>query len=250
MQEIAPGFFNIRAPFRLYGIFDVGSHMSIMRLNNGKFLVVDTCHVSSQVKSQIDVLTNNGMDIEAVIATHNYHTIFFPAFYKLYPHCKYYGTPRHLKIQPEIPWSDQLYSQESLNQFSQLGVEMRIPDGSDYISPLPDNHFNNVFVFHKASKTIHNDDTFMLFPPSFFYKLIRLPTIMIHPSLTTTGLYPTKEAPWEFKSWVLKLCKDWDFENLCSAHNGVKVGGAKELVLDCLQRNEETFKKISDSNSV
>jgi len=41
IQEIGPGFFNIRAPFLvLLGAADVGAHMSLIRLKTGKFIVL------------------------------------------------------------------------------------------------------------------------------------------------------------------------------------------------------------------
>ena len=39
-------------------------------------------------------------------------------------------------------------------------LDFRIPAGAEYVLPLParSNHLSNVFVLHKQSKTIHNDD--------------------------------------------------------------------------------------------
>ena len=66
MQEIGDGFWSIRSSFRvLFGLIDVGTHMSIARLGNGNFLVIDTVHITPELKSEIDHLTNNGEKIEA-----------------------------------------------------------------------------------------------------------------------------------------------------------------------------------------
>jgi hypothetical protein len=41
IQEIGPGFYNVRAPFLvLLGTVDVGAHMSFVRLKDGKFLAL------------------------------------------------------------------------------------------------------------------------------------------------------------------------------------------------------------------
>jgi hypothetical protein len=43
---------------------------------------------------------------------------------------------------------------------------MRIPDGTEFTNPNDNNRFSSVFVFHKQSKTIHDDDTLMYFDPN------------------------------------------------------------------------------------
>jgi hypothetical protein len=73
-------------------------------------------------------LTENGTKIEAVLATHPFHTLAFPAFHKSYPALKYYGTPRHLKNQPEIGWVGDLNDCKTRALWSPE-VEMRIPAG-------------------------------------------------------------------------------------------------------------------------
>jgi len=57
------------------------------------------------VKRDIDKLTDNGGKLESVIATHSFHTLAYPEFYKAYPSAKYYGCPRHILKFPEIPWA-------------------------------------------------------------------------------------------------------------------------------------------------
>jgi hypothetical protein len=70
-----------------------------------------------------------------------------------------------------------------------------------------------------------------------------------HPSLKAGGLHPTAEAPFQFRDWVLGILKDWDIENCCAAHFGVKVGNAKQLIKECVEEAEDTFKKMSDKSS-
>jgi hypothetical protein len=47
-----------------------------------------------------------------------------------------------------------------------------------------------------------------------------------HPSLLKEGLQPTREAPLAFVAWVEALLREWDFDNICTAHIGNKVGWA------------------------
>lgn len=59
--------------------------MSVIKLASGKFLIIDTVPLEEEHKAALDALTENGALIEAVVATHPFHTLAFPAFYKAYP---------------------------------------------------------------------------------------------------------------------------------------------------------------------
>jgi len=234
---IGPGFWNVRSPFIINGL-DIGTQMSLIRLNSGKFLILDTVDVDKNLKAEIDSLTKNGTLIAAVIATHPFHTIFFPAFYKLYPKVPYYGTPRHLRIQPQIPWAGSMY--DCVNRERWLPeVHMRIPLGAEFVDPQPEesNHFSGIHVFHPASKTIHVDDTIMVDEP--FSGMM-----LFHPTLVFGGLYHIPEAPTAFKHWVSKFIKEWDFDNICAAHDGVKLKGAKKQLQNLLFYTEPVFEGL------
>lgn len=129
LHQIGPGFWNVRTSFKLFRIFDIGTHMSVIQLRSGNFLVIDTVEINDELKKELDDLTNNGTKIEAVVAVHPFHTLAFPGFYKLYPNAKYYGTPRHLRKLKDIEWAGQLDNcKESLSKW-EPEVELRIPAG-------------------------------------------------------------------------------------------------------------------------
>ena len=102
--------------------------MSIARLSNGKYLIIDTIPLTDQIKSEIDELTENGNKIEAVLATHPFHTLAFPAFHNAYPNVPYYGTPRHIRKLQNISWAGDL-NECSIRDKWKPEVEMRIPAG-------------------------------------------------------------------------------------------------------------------------
>lgn len=106
--------------------------MSLIQLQNGNFLVIDTVALNDQLKSELDELTSNGTKIEAVVAVHPFHTLAYSAFYKMYPNAKYYGTPRHLRKLTEIKWTGQLDEADNKALLSQWApeVDLRIPAGN------------------------------------------------------------------------------------------------------------------------
>jgi CxxC motif-containing protein len=140
IREIAPGFYNLRTNFKvLVGILNIGTHMSFLKLSNGKFLVIDTVPLDDEgvIKKEIDELTNNGQDMEAVVACHPFHTLAFRGFYAAYPNVPYYGTPRHLRNIKDIPWVGDV--QTVLDKWAPE-VQMRIPAGAEFVAPQPESY--------------------------------------------------------------------------------------------------------------
>ena len=127
--EVARDFWNLRVNFKMYaGLVDLGSHMSLIRLSSGKFIVIDTVVMTDQSRAAIDRLTDNGNQIEAVLGVHPFHTLAFPAFHQAYPKANYYGTPRHLRRLTQIPWCGTL-EDANVRKKWEPEVELRIPAG-------------------------------------------------------------------------------------------------------------------------
>jgi len=250
--EIGPGFWNLRASFTFaFGAIDIGTQMSFLRLNSGKFLVLDTCDVSASTKAEIDELTQNGTLIEAVVATHPYHTMYFTPFHKLYPSPKYYGTPRHIRNNKVVPWAGDINDETVRTQWESEGVEIRIPEGAEFIN-ANDSHFTSAFVFHRESRTLHDDDTIMFFEnPGFLLRLAGAKNggMDLHMTMLKDGLDPTAEAPMQFYNWMEKLLQDWDFDNIAAAHTGVKIGGAKHQLTEILAKYKPKLEELAKKNA-
>lgn len=130
---------------------------------------------------------------------------------------------------------------------------MRV-SGAEYFDPQPEdtNHFVSIFVYHRASRTLHVDDTLIYAEdPSWPIRLffgIEAGSLIFHPSMTNGGLHRTVEAPLQFRDWMKKMLEDWDFDNLCTAHIGVKNGGAHAAVSDLVNQSEKLFQELSERN--
>lgn len=227
--------------------------MSIVKLENGKFLFIDTIPLEETLKIEIDAITNNGELIEAIIATHPFHTIFFPDFYKAYPNAEYYGTPRHLRNFPGVPWKGDISTCENLNRWSPF-VQMRIPAGSEFNNPKPEafNHFSAVWVYVPSARALHVDDTVGYYSdPSVSLKIVGVKknTLQFHTSLEGPGLIHTPEAPQQFKAWLFAVIDEWDFDIICCAHKGNVLEGAKEMLTDCLNKAIPLLDKLSKDNA-
>uniref|UniRef100_A0AC34F7D6 Uncharacterized protein n=1 Tax=Panagrolaimus sp. ES5 TaxID=591445 RepID=A0AC34F7D6_9BILA len=73
-------------------------------------------------------------------------------------------------------------------------------------------------------------------------------TFAFHPSMKDDGLHPTAAAPYLFRDWMKNMLKDWKFDNICTAHIGVKLGGAHAEVTTLLEKAEPLFAKLSEEN--
>ncbi|PRP76281.1 hypothetical protein PROFUN_07803 [Planoprotostelium fungivorum] len=218
--RIGEGFWNIRGSYRYKGI------VNIARLQNGKFLLIDAVPLNDELKDELVRFTDNG---------------------NAAPH---YGTPRHLRRLTDIQWVGSLQSCEIRSKWSPE-IEMRIPAGAEFAEPLPErtNHFSCVFVYHRESKTIHEDDTIMVISdPGFFLRFLggmKPDSMTFHQSMCNVGLYPTPEAPYQFIDWLTALINDWDFDNVVGAHIGNKIGGAKEQLRAALEAARPQLERLS-----
>eukprot|EP01111_Echinosteliopsis_oligospora_P016558 TRINITY_DN692_c0_g1_i1.p1 TRINITY_DN692_c0_g1~~TRINITY_DN692_c0_g1_i1.p1 ORF type:complete len:284 (+),score=65.99 TRINITY_DN692_c0_g1_i1:30-881(+) len=249
LDPIGPNFWNARQSFYALKVVDIGTHMSVVQLDNGNFLVIDTIELQPLLKEQLDNLTHNGSLIEAVVATHPFHTTYFPAFYAAYPDVPFYGTPRHLRIEPSIPWAGNVTDPSVRTKWSE--VQMRIPTGAEFIDPQPEseNHFAGMFVFHNESHNIHIDDTIMVEPAnaSWIIKHEFFPNgpLAFHPTLKTVGICHFESAPGDFENFITGLINDWDFDNILGAHMGRFIGGAKEQLATLLKDTQPVFEELT-----
>eukprot|EP01034_Spumella_vulgaris_P025496 gene25496-31964_t len=175
--------------------------------------------------------------------------MYFAPFFKHYPNAKYYGTPRHIRNLKTIPWAGDVNDEEIRNKWESEGVSIRIPDGADFVNPDENNHFDSAFLFHRASRSIHVDDTLMFYSkPGFVLRCAGFHDGLLdfHPSTLKEGFLPSSEAPLQFEAWVERLLNDWDFDNIVAAHTGNKIGGAKEQLRETLARYKPKFAKLSE----
>ncbi|KAI9353903.1 hypothetical protein BDR26DRAFT_849427 [Obelidium mucronatum] len=253
IQEIGPGCFRLRMPFLFLGFIDVGTHMTFIKLNSGRFIALSAVTLDAEAKAEVDSLTQNGELIDSVVATNPFHTLAFPQFYQYYPKAKFYGTPRHIRRYPEIPWTGSV-AEEKVRKLWEPEVEMRIPAGCEFDAPVPEstNHFAGIIAFHRASKTIISDDAFKVETNPGFLERTFLGAshsrVTFHMTLVSQAIDKTPDSPKLFYDWVLQLVNDWDFENMTSSHGGVMIGGAKKGLVDCLERSKKDLSDFAVTN--
>lgn len=251
--QIADNFWNIRGSFKIAGLIDIGTQASLIRRENGKFVLLDSYTFKGAVLSELNELTNAGKDVEDVINLHPFHTIHVPWMHENFPHARHYGTARHLAKFPELEWQKARTEDAQLHTMFANDFDFSIPRGVDFISDDENVHFSSVLAFHRSSRTIHVDDTLMYIRLPLLMRFFGLTDVMsFHPTLAKV-LEKRQGAAQDFTQWAEDLAENWqDAENLCAAHTATLINqnenavSIHERLLKALGKVHSTLKAHQD----
>ena len=221
MIQVSEDFWNIRGSYKIGGVIDVGTQASLVRLAGGKFVFLDSYTLSGAVRREVDELTNGGEDVVAILNVHPFHTVHVRKMHEMYPNAALYGTARHLSRFADLPWAKARTEDSGLHEQFATDFEFSIPRGVDFISDDQNVHFSSVLVLHRASQTIHSDDTLMYLRLPGLLRLFGLgDSVGYHPTLAK-ALEQRAGAAGDFRDWANELNQNWkDAKNLCAAHTG------------------------------
>jgi hypothetical protein len=217
--RISDNFWNIRGSFKIAGVIDIGTQASLIRRKNGKFIFLDSYTLSGAARREIDELTNDGQDVEAVLNLHPFHTVHVKTMHERYPDARHYGTARHLEKFPELNWQKLRTEDSALHDKFASNFDFSVPQGVDFISANENVHFSSVLAYHRASKTLHVDDTLMYIRLPMLTRIFGLSdTLSFHLTLSK-ALEKRAGAARDFRAWAVEMASRWqDMENLCAAH--------------------------------
>ena len=216
---VGDGFWNFRGSFKIGGVIDVGTQSALVRLKSGRFVLLDSYALSRAARRLVSVQTDGGEQLEAVINLHPFHTLHVPAIYQWYPHVTHYGTERHHRMFPDLPWAETYSEDPALRERYCDDFDFTVPRGVDFISADESVHFSSVLAYHPASKTIYSDDTLIYLRLPQVARWLGLgDSVSFHPTLAK-ALEQRAGAAQEFRNWARELIDSWGAaENLCAAH--------------------------------
>lgn len=243
IYDLGAGFWNVQGSFHMAGIIDVGTQCSLVKLEAGRFIFLDSYTLTDDIRKQVMALTNGGKDVEAVLNVHPFHTVHCAQMTKDFPAATFYGSERHPKQVPEVNWADDLVESEAVaERYPEL--EFSISKGIYYISPNEKIHAGSLLVRHPASQSVHIDDTFMS-PPSKILKAV-LPEVMLHPT-TKQALKDEPNAGKIYCDWATELAHKWrDTANFCAAHSGMvkfEIGGFETALVAAIDKARPKLEK-------
>ena len=243
IYDLGSGFWNIRGSFRLGGVIDIGTQCSLIKLESGRFIFLDSYELTGAVRDEVMTLTNDGQDVEAVLNVHPFHTVSCAQMAKDFPQATFYGSSRHKEQVPEIEWSEDVVESEAVaKRYPEL--EFSLPKGIHYISPNDKIHAGSLLVYHPASRSLHVDDTFMS-PPTKILEAV-LPELLLHPT-TKLALKDEPNAGQQYCDWATQLAHEWrDTHNFCAAHSSLitfEVGGFEKALLKAIAKARPKLEK-------
>ncbi|AXK72179.1 hypothetical protein DWG18_07715 [Lysobacter sp. TY2-98] len=245
MQKFAENFWNLRGTYRVGGVLNIGTHMSLVRRDNGRFVVIDGCGLDDAQRDAVMALTSNGDQVDAVVHVHPFHTMYVDATHRLFPKAALHGTARHRRRAPSLPWSDvPIEDWGDDHPFADV-FDLSIPDGVNFVCLDERVHVASVLVRHRASGIIHVDDTLnVLAGQGALNKLLPQSSLRMHP-LLARALKPTAGAADAYAAWARGLATRWsDTRIVCAAHSAVRhlpAGGFTREVEAALGRVSRTL---------
>lgn len=252
MNPLAESFWNLRGDFKIAGVLNIGTHMSVVRRESGRFVVIDCCALQESQRNQLMALTSEGKEVDAVVHVHPFHTLHVEATHQLFPKATHYGTARHREKAPGLPWAGKPVETWGAKHPLDDVFEFSVPDGVQFVCPDERIHVASVLVRHLASGIVHVDDTFnVLAAPGKLGGLLPQSSLRMHPMLGK-ALKPEAGAADAYATWACQLAKRWAGTPIvCAAHSAVRrfepggfeheVRQALDKVAGTLSRHRERF---------
>ena len=247
MDKLAETFWNIRGTYRIAGVLNIGTHMSVVQRADGRFIVIDGCDLDDDERAQLMALTANGEKVAAVVHVHPFHTMHVEATHALFPLAPLHGTERHRRKFPALPWAGvPVESWGDDHPFADT-LELSVPDGVDFVCVDERVHVASVVVRDRASRVVHVDDTFnVMAAPGVLGSFVPASSLRMHPMLGR-ALKKQAGAADAYAAWARDLASRWaDTRTVCAAHSSVRElpeGGFGREVEAALERVSGTLDK-------
>lgn len=246
--EVDDGFWNLRGSFRVAGVVELGTHMSLVRRANGRYLALDACNLQPETRALLDEKTRGGEDLDAVLHLHPFHTLHVRALHQHYPRAKLYGTARHRTQLADLPWEAPQTEDRALHELFADDLDFAVPRGVDLVTPNPNVHFGSVLAIHRATQTLHVDDTLVFARLPGPLRLLGRDVTRFHPGLDRSLRREPGSAE-AFRGWARELiARAATVRNLCAAHTSTLLARANEgppiaeRIEDALRRTENTLR--------
>lgn len=221
LEEIADGLWTVRGSFRIGGVVDIGTQASLVRVAPGRFVFLDSYALEGAVLDEVMALTAGGTAVEAILNVHPFHTVHCAAMHAQFPAARLYGSARHKRKAPDLPWERALVEGPAAAKRYAGVFDFSVPAGVDYISANEAVHFSSVLVRHVPTATLHVDDTLMALDLPWPARTVLPPERLgFHPTLAA-ALERRAGAAADFEAWANELGETWEVATVCAAHNAV-----------------------------
>ena len=239
IAQLADGFWRITGEFKVGGLVDLGTQASLVRLENGNFVFLDSYTLPADVHREVLRIVDDA-SVEAILNLHPFHTLHCEWMHAAFPAAKLYGTARHAEHLPKLPWQETRCEDVALAERYGGDFAFSTPEGVPMVCSDENVHFSSVLALHRASGTLHVDDTLVYLSKGPPLSLLPMTgRLSFHPTLKK-ALNPEAGAADDFREWAIALGIDWaDTRRIAAAHNAVlelEQGEFPELIGSALGR--------------
>jgi hypothetical protein len=225
LREVDSDIWVAEQPLRYFGL-SVGTRMTVIRLADGKLLIISPIQASAAIVEQINQLGAVGH----IIAPNLYHYLFAADFKALYPTATFWAVPGLDLKKPALP-IDQTIDEAIQTRENSLwsGVEFTSFDGFRTLGLSGFDLLNEYVFFHPASRTLILTDTAFLFDESFpLITQLAARVIGSYKTLSPSLLERIATTEKEKVRASVKRVLAWDFERVIMAHGTIVERGGKE----------------------
>ncbi len=217
-------------PLRYFGL-EVGTRMTVVRLDSDALVVISPIEMSDRIKQQLDSIG----PVEHIIAPNLYHYFYVTAFKQCYPTAKLWATSGLKEKRPSLPIDRVLAPDDSSldsGPRTDFKSDFRSDLGSDLEGHLLDGYrtlgsggiesLNEWVFFHAASRTLIMTDTAFHLDQSFPF-VTRL-AASVGGSYQRLGPSLIEQVATTDKTRVkasMEKILSWDFERVVVAHGSV-----------------------------
>ena len=229
IEQLADGFWRITGEFKIGGLVDLGTQASLVRLGNGNFVFLDSYTLPADVHREVLRIVGDAR-VEAILNLHPFHTLHCEWMHAAFPAAKLYGTARHAEHLPSLPWQETRCEDVALAKRYGADFAFSTPEGVPLVCSDESVHFSSVLALHRASGTLHVDDTLVYLAKGPPLSLLPMTgRLSFHPTLKK-ALNPEAGAADLFREWAIALGVEWaDTTRIAAAHNAVLELDAKQL---------------------
>jgi hypothetical protein len=234
LQSFADNVWIAQQPLRFLGL-RVGTRMTIVRLDDGRLIVISPVQLNPELIQQIDAIGT----VAYMIAPNRYHHLFAQGFQQQYPQAEFWAAIGLAEKRPDLPIK-QVMTEESGNItetfFYQQFCGVNVP-GVGAVDPL-----NEVVFFHAPSRTLIITDIAFHFDAGMAWET-RLAGKLIR---SYDQLKPSLLEKWAMRDRAaveksIRSVLNWDFDRVIMAHGKLIETNGKAM----LKSGYEDFLGIS-----
>ena len=218
LNEWATDFFTADQSQRFFGL-EVGTRMSVMRLNGGNLLLHSPIHLDANLRRELSALGH----VRYVIAPNLFHHLYVGEYREAYPDAVCFCAPGLEKKRSDVRW------QATLGDEPDAGWAGQIDQLLFRGFPLA----NEVVFLHRASRTlIASDIVFHIGPEAATATRFLFRLLGGYGRFGSTRMERLLIRDRDAARSSLQTMLSWDFDRVVMAHGRVLESGGRESLRD------------------